>query len=413
MNELYRANDLAKATQAIDRELGRKRHGESEVLKLERAMLELADGRPREAEQTLLEVRDRFDEHEKRCLAEPAVMLLTDDTYRAYPGEDYEKVLLRAMLAISNLMVDGRDAGAYALQMVDKQQQIIQTGAVTNGENAKLAYNQVALGPYLHGMLREETHMNYDDVERAAITVCNWEPEFPYGRLDLERARSGHHSERGNGVLYVFAFVGRGPHKEEAIEVASSVSLLIADQILSATTGTTLPPTIAPIKVPVVVASEPYVAQVGVDVDGQPAGTTATITDVGRMAVEQYQAIYPQIIARAVVRRAVKKGVVVAAKKVGGVQSNSLVNLAADAAGVVWEATESTDTRSWSLLPDKIQAIRLELSAGRHRIDLRAISVGRALGPSTTQIVEIRDGRNSYMLANFPDLKPVGKVLVR
>ena len=38
--------------------------------------------------------------------------------------------------------------------------------------------------------------------------------------------------------------------------------------------------------------------------------------------------------------------------------------LALDVAGVVWEATESADTRCWGLLPDKIQVMRLELPAG-------------------------------------------------
>ena len=51
----------------------------------------------------------------KKALLEDATKavasMLTDDTARAYAGEDYEKVLVRAMLSISNLMSGGGDAG--------------------------------------------------------------------------------------------------------------------------------------------------------------------------------------------------------------------------------------------------------------------------------------------------------------
>src|SRR5688500_3440388 len=43
---------------------------------------------------------------------------------------------------------------------------------------------------------------------------------------------------------------------------------------------------------------------------------------------------------------------------------HSLAGLGFDALGVAWEATENADTRCWSLLPDKIQVVRLELPAG-------------------------------------------------
>ena len=48
--------------------------------------------------------------------------MVTDDTHTAYAGEDYEKVLIRAMLSLSNLMVDGTDSLAYAHQVMQKQQ---------------------------------------------------------------------------------------------------------------------------------------------------------------------------------------------------------------------------------------------------------------------------------------------------
>ena len=68
------------------------------------------------------------------------------------------------------------------------------------------------------------------------------------------------------------------------------------------------------------------------------------------LAVKQYEAIYPQIVARAVARRIVKKGIVYGGKEMTGIEKGSLPGLAVDLAGVAWEATESADTRCWGLL---------------------------------------------------------------
>lgn len=414
VRDSFYAGDLSTAAETLDAGLKRGRR-DREVLLLERSMIELGAGNPKACEQTLRGVRDRFDYLEQASLGESALTMLTDDTRKSYAGEDYEKVLIRAMLSLANLLGDGQDAAAYALQVADKQRQIVQaaTGTIDqHGPNPKLAYKQVALGPYLHGMIREATHANYDDVARASALVVSWQPGFAYGRGDLERARRGRHSSPGHGVLYVFALVGRGPYKEEVLEMPTTVSLLIADRILSATNRYSLPPTIAPVKVPRIVIPPNQIARIGVAIDGRPAGATDTITDVGRMAVEQHAAIYPSIIARAVVRRVVKKGVVFGAKEAMGANQATLTSVALDVAGIAWEATEAADTRCWGLLPDKIQVLRLELPAGRHQVGLSPFTVYGLAGAAANQEVTIADGRNTYLLATFPDTGLVGRVLV-
>ncbi len=125
VREEYHAGRLDVAREAVDKQLKRHKR-EADVFLLDKAMIELASGRPKEAEKILRGVRDRFDNFEQKEIGEFTAAMLTDDNAQAYAGEDYEKVLIRAMLALSNLMSDGNDANAYALQIVDKQQQIIQ-----------------------------------------------------------------------------------------------------------------------------------------------------------------------------------------------------------------------------------------------------------------------------------------------
>src|SRR5262249_24210147 len=148
--------DLAKAEAAVEK--GMRRRCDRDVLSLDKSILLLAEGKPNESEQQLRQIRDRFDHLEQKQIGEKALSMLTDANSEAYHGEDYEKVLVRVFLALSNLMTDGQDAGAYCLQVADKQQQIIQTGTIADGTNPKLNYQRVAFGAYLHGALREETH---------------------------------------------------------------------------------------------------------------------------------------------------------------------------------------------------------------------------------------------------------------
>jgi len=408
----YYSNQLEAASSAVAEARQKNRAG-ADVLALDQALIELAAGNAAQSEKLLREVRDRFDSLEGPAVGEAALSYLTDDNRRAYDGEDYEIVLIRAFLALSNLLHDGGDAEAYSLQLIDKQEQIIAAAAKPEKENPKANYQRVALAPYLRGVLREATHRDYDDAERSYTSVVSWQPGFRSAQADLTRATHGAHSQPGHGVVYVFALTGRGPHKIEAIEVPSSAALLVAGEIVSAVGHQTVAPNIAPVKVPLVVAQQSRVRTVAVSVDQQPRGTTEPITDITQLAIQQYQAIYPQVIARAVARRCVKKGALYGAKEATGVQKGSLTGLAYDLAGIAWEASESADLRCWSLLPDKIQVLRLELPAGDHDLALHALPpANKLLGPAATSRIRVADGRNTYVLANFPDGPLVGQVLV-
>lgn len=411
VRQAYYAGDLETAQRLIDE--GLERDGpDSEVLRLEQAVVQLAAGRPREAEAALRQVRDRFEHLAQTSIAEQTVSLLTEDDRRAYAGEDYEQVLVRAMLALTSLVNDGLDAEAYSLQIEEKQQQIIQSAVDKEGHNPKTAYQHVALGPYIRALLREETHRDYDDAARNWALVAHWQPDFQAAQYHLARATSAVHSQKGHGVLCVFALLGRGPYKEEVSEMPTSAALLIADRILSQQMKHSLPPTIAPIKIPKLVAARNSAITLEVLTAGRPYARTETITNVTQMAMQQYEAVLPEIMARAVVRRVVKKGMAYGAKEALGVQGGSLESLALDLAGVAWEATENADTRCWGLLPDTIQVARIELPAGEHDIGLRAIGhAGHPLAPPITHHVTIDDGRNTYLIVNVPDAHVVGRVL--
>jgi len=410
----FHRGELDEAERLIAADLD-KHPGDADVLMLDRALVALADGRPTEAEELLKEVRDRFDHLEQESPVEDAWSMLSDDQQRSYAGEDHEKVLLRALLAITNLTSDGGDAEAFSYQAAEKQAEIIAAATQEDGTNPKASYRQIALAPYLRGVLREETHRDYDDAARHFATVVSWQPEFAPGQADVVRASGGVHSPRGHGVVHIFALVGHGPCKVVVAEIPSSAALLVADQILSGVLAQSLPPTVAPIKVPRVVAAPGLVSAVAVgrtNADGGVAwqARTTTITDISRMAVDQEAAVHDQTVARAVARRALKKGTVFGVKEGLGVERFGPAALAFDVAGVAWEAAENADTRCWGLLPDSIQVVRMELPAGAHTLAFQAVDrQGMPVGKAVRESVTVADGRNTYVVVTAVDAGIVGK----
>ncbi len=415
VREAYFAGHLAEAEAQVEKQL-QKHKRESDAFLLDKAMLELAAGRPKNAERILRGVRDRFDHLEEKDIGEFTASMLTDDTRRAYSGEDYEKVLIRAMLSLSNLMSDGGDAGAYALQVVDKQQQIIDAVVEkqkkeTEQPPTELAFKQVALGPYIRAMLAEESPLTLEEAARARVQVANWEPGFRDAQADVQRAKFEKPVGQGQGVLYVFALVGRGPIKQEKEEFPTQAALLIADRIVNAFSNRSIPPTLAPVKVPQVINFPSIADAVSVRVNGELKGQTATIVDVGTMAARQQEAHYPEVIARAIARRVIKKGAIYAVQEVADIDQGSPLSLVATVAGIAWEATENADTRCWGLLPDTIQVLRIELPVGDHEIALRPASHGGEFASSARTKVTIHDGRNSYLMGTLPASNFVGTLL--
>lgn len=421
---------LDQARSRIDSGLKKKRRGETDVLKLNRSIIELCSGNPREAEKLLREVRDQFEKYEQKSVLEGAASMLTDDNAIAYSGEDYERVLIRVFLALSNLMYDGTDAPAYALQVGQKQNEIVRKGAVKDPENEnrtlnlKESYRQVAIGPYLIGLLREETRRDYDDAVKAYQAVCAWEPHFSQAKEDLRRAGNGTPCAPGNGVVYVFGLVGPGPYKlQQNCEVAQAAQLW-ASIFLNMMSKRSVTLGVAPVMIPVVVRPKQVIPSLAVSVDGKLAGRTETITDIGRMAEEQFEAVRPQIIARAMIRRTLKKGALYGAQEI--MDTNEWVGLAVASLGIIWESLETADTRCWNLLPAEIQVARLELPAGNHMIALQpagrvfSLSANGYLstkesmpyGMEYTKTIRVDAGRNTYVLANFPNERLIGEIVV-
>ncbi|TWU07604.1 hypothetical protein [Stieleria varia] len=406
--EAFFAGDL-QASRATLGEVIESNRRWSDASQLDLAIVDLADGNPRAAEQRLRQMRESFDALPAAAPLHEAASLVSDDTARPFRPAGYEEVMVRALLAVCSLAGDGADAESYCLQAAMKQSELARQAGERGLENADELYRPIALAPYMRGVLREASHRDYDDAAAAYQLVSAASPQFaPIGE-DIRRASEGVHSAPGHGVLYVIACVGRGPRLVETVAPTTTASLQIASTILQSVQqdaeedeGGFVLPNIASVKVPAVDVPQDDLTALGVSVNGQLFGATQTLTDVAQLAREQVEAEMPWTIARAVARRVTKEATVAGAGKGLGLQGNA-ASLFQFAAASAWSGTEHADTRCWGLLPREIQVLRAELPAGQHQIGLTQLNhLGHPMALPQVVDAEIVDGRNRYVIVIAP-----------
>jgi hypothetical protein len=420
----YYNGDLAAARLEIANAIEASGPGEGEydLFLLEDSLVQLASGNAKAAEERLRAVRDDLDKLEAEDLQSAMAEFgsyLTDDRFTVYKGEDYERLLVRVFLAFASLMAGGDDAVAYANQILEKQREILdQDSPDRTGRKYKSRYKKIGVGPYVYGMILEDSDST--GTSEASISykrVQDWEPQYSAIAQDIQRVEQEAHTQKGNGVLYVFGFVGRGPVKVEVIEndlaMVSEISLQMVRFIDAFRDyGPTLD--LSPIRVPDLVPHpESLVRNLSIWVDGEHKGTTETLTDVTATALQQYAQVRDWVLAKAILRRMIKKAITTGVKGVarqavrrGDHKHQDAAFVAIEIAGAlantIWSGVERADTRHWSLLPDKIQAVRIEVPAGVHEVNVLPGAGQDVFGRKRSTRVRIVEGGHTYVFAFVP-----------
>lgn len=405
----FSAGDYDGARGAIE-ELIADDGSNAHLWRAERSMVDLAQRQPKAAIEVLRMARDAYDDAEGSDALGWLGSVLLDDRQMRYQGYDYEKVLLRALLGAADLMQGGADAIAYGLQVFEVQQRLMDAYTDEGGQKPKLRYKQVAFGNYLRAIVQEGDPLQRDESRRNHQKVAELEPGFRFAKENVERVTGGLHSAKGNGVVHVIALVGRGPYRVEKNEVATQVSLAIAQWVWARSRNRGILPNIAKVPIPALAFHPDNPQQALVSVDGGPVAATATVTDVEAAARSEFDVMRDAIVARAVLRRAfkilvaegAKAGVEAGGRRQKDKETTEITNLAIDGLALLWTATEGADLRCWSLLPASFQVLRLELPVGAHTIAVQSGRSGNVGGIAASVAVDVRDGTNSYVLALLP-----------
>lgn len=399
----YAAGRFASANDRLQ-ELEDKKPFNRHVYALNRGVTELALARPEAAVSAMRQARDRMDELASEDYGSWFSATLESDTQLAYPGEDYEQVLVRAMLSIADLMAGGGDADAFANQVLERQQEIIDAFQDDDGTQPKKAYKLVGFGAYLRAILHEDRPLEVDVAEREYRKLADLEPAYPFAAEDIERVSNGRHAGEGNGVIHVIALLGRAPYKVEVPEQVSTEAMQIAQVVLAVIRNQFTIPNLQSVKIPALEYHTNNPARVFVDVNGKPSAETVVVTDVEDVATQQFDVLHDWIVARAVLRRVFKLGVTEGAKALVGhaKPEEQLIGLGIDVIGNIWTAQERADLRCWALLPATFQAARIEVPEGVHTVTLRAASADRPDGKACSVDVRVRRGTNTYVVWQAP-----------
>ena len=436
----------------------RKRGAETELLTLEQAVVNLAAGNALAAENELREVRHVLDHLRQKDASEQAQAFLTDERAISYAGRDYEQAMVMNLLLLSSLLSNGQDSTAYAMQcsqQINQQREtllaavhksggvetdIAQTPGIhqvghtndhdlrTRNENKSRVMGSPdlqtwAMASYLTAAVLSENIQNTRQTEQALEQGSVWNPEFAHRDSVVAAGKQGTQCKPGFGAIHVIAMIGHAPEWVAEVAEPTSTALLIADRVLSATGKHSLPPTVAPVRIGRPIA-DPQTPLPGflkglvlrADADNSTPGTASEpqqltflpLVDLNLTADASYEKNRDHEIARTITRRVVKKSAVYAAKEVQNIQRNSFVDLAFNVGGVVWEAMEKPDLRSWRLLPARIELAHAEIPAGDAVVSLKI-----AGQPEFIPIeVHVENGRNTYVTVFIPDRKITGRVLL-
>ncbi|MFN9717762.1 MAG: hypothetical protein ACK58L_03650 [Planctomycetota bacterium] len=436
----------------------RNPRSEKELLELDRAVLDLASGDVHRAETRFRRVRRELEFLEQKAVGEQAKSIMTDSRAIAFSGRDFEKRMLLNLAMLTSLLSDGTDSFAYSLQasaaaesrrgeliaasgkqansdpaVVDASTKSTQEGQVSTVGYARLSSvaltssssldQPLAFSAYLSAGVQSEYPSRADETEKALDDVRFWNTSF---QKDFD-ARSfgdiGNRCRPGHGTLHVIALVGHAPKWVSESAEPTTGAMLIADRIISAAGKHTLPPTISSVKIacpePVsgsdCAPSGAITCRIGLSesqtVPDMPSLDFTTIVSMNDVVRASYEANRDREIADAIVRRVTKKAAIYVLKETQNVHRNSVMDIGINVAGIAWEALEKPDTRSWQLLPNRIDVTRVELPAGQWSTTLQVRMPGRST-QSVGVPAYVQDGRNTYVVCIIPRHEITGHILI-
>ena len=168
--------------------------------------------------------------------------------------------------------------------------------------------------------------------------------------------------------LLVVLSVGRVPHKiPERIPVGAAVG--IAGTVASGNINFLKYGATKVVVYPQLVDTPSVLGPAALTVDGEAVGVEQ-LTDLGSSIRHEYDEAKPRIVLAALMRMATRAGMAEGVRAAGRKQSSAL----GDVLSILFESTmvalDRPDTRSWTMLPDRVLVARLPIAPGSHDVDV-------------------------------------------
>jgi uncharacterized protein len=337
----------------------------------EAGMVALSAGDWKQATECLGKAAKVVEAREREALVSPEAageLLLTwtiNETFSAYEGEGYERVMLHASLAFAYLAQGLLDDARVELRQAD--------ALLTSEEQLyEKDYRAGGLGHFLSAVAYElagqpdEAYIDYKRMERTGVGAELYAPalarlaqELHFAQdLELwrERYQAEPQSHEGKASVVVIAGVGLGPYKRPNTLTIPTGSGVLQWSVPSYETRPQPLPDVA------------------LSVGGAGTVQSVVVEDVARVARENLDDRLVWLAAKSTVRAFLKRELTQELAK-------------NDDSGLGWlvgtlftVATEQADLRAWQTLPNTWQAARVFLEPGTHELDLSAGSACAKLG---------------------------------
>jgi len=338
-----------------------------------------------------------------RNIAREVAGILTDN-FRAYDGEDYEKVLINVFLLLNYIQMNQLDDALVEARQIDAKLQLL-----TQTYEAKNKYRNDALGRYLSGVIYE---MDHDDNNAFIAYVETYEAYKDYARMfpfdcpelikdDILRLafKLGFYEQYetfkhefgkgsdlatpspGTSEIVVLCLTGLGPYKRDARTSVTHVDEEGVTHTFS-------------VGIPELVKRPSQVRHVSVSCASAASDWTNTpclIQDLYKIAKKNLDDKMPLIQLKAWSRALAASIAAEEAKRDISNDFPSILRLLSSLIDAATTSITSTDIRCWRTLPQRVYLSRIPVSAGTHAVtvDFQDAS-GESISHSINESVEIK-----------------------
>ena len=358
------------------KELASKEGGDQALYLFEYATALQAAGQFKESTQAFLKAEELTDIKDYHSLSRITGSMLLDAGMVQYKGEDYEKVLINAMLAINFLAEGNLDAAQVETRKLNDKLYKYRFEAKKNYEQNPFAF-------YLSAMIWEE-NKNWDSAYIDYKRAYDLNPNFEYIKEDLIRA-AGRARRSEDLAKWKKSF----PEKISSAEIDKSKGEVVL--IFAQGWAPTKRPHPNFARIPKLYPRPSRTSGAKLVIQEGPKENTQQVYSIEEVAIKTLDDAYASIVAQRLAG--------VAAKAVVADQIRQKNELLGTLAWVAMNVADQADLRQWSSLPESFQVARVKLKPGKYKVQMAGLnSMNQETGEvSEWSEVNIKAGKRRFI----------------
>lgn len=328
---------------------------------------------------------------------------LYSDSVKTYKTPPTERLSLNAINLLSFLAVGDLDGAAVEARRFQVMRDYLASINIKADGPARL-------GTYLAGFVFErrgegDRALRYYEealaggrIESLDAPITRLARFNPYRgpRLSevLARNKTAKADDPPQPELLVVLSLGRVPHREpNRIPVGAAIGL--AGVYVSGNVDFLRYGASKVVVYPELVSTPSSLGPAAVQVDGAPV-RVEELTNLGAAIRKEYDEVKPKIIAAALTRMAARAAMAEGVRAGGRQQSSALGDILSILFESALVAFDRPDTRSWTMLPDRVLVARLPVTPGLHSV---AVSIG---GSGRTVPIDVPSGGYAAVVVTEP-----------